>query len=175
MEIKDILNSLGIPENNKHLELQEIIDSVLKQNHPKAPEVSDISETQLSMIDDSRKAAITLLNMEAPPFYSNIIVLAANEKEYISSTLFRKVKLTKNTDNFVFYAEFYIPINEKIETQNRTNFFNLKFEEYNPSRSINLLLDLIKTTKGLMSVSVYNGITEETVSIYDVLDYIQKT
>ena len=173
MKAKDILNSLGIPENNKGLSLQEIIDSVLKKNHPEAPEVSDVSNTKLSVIDDSKKAVITLINMEAPPFYSNIVVMAAKEQEDFNKSLFRKINYNMMIRHLIVSADFYIPVNEKIESENYTNFFNQNLDQYEKIDAVVILLNLISITKGVTSVTVNDGKSAETVTIYDLLNFIQ--
>lgn len=176
--LHEILKSLGIPNDNQSMSLQGIIDSVLKKNHPDIPEYSDISNQKLSVIDDSKKATITLLEPNLPPFFSNILVLRKDEKDSLAELLFRKFTYKRHfLPNTTISASFVIPKNEKMEQVNKE-----AFSKINPETKVgelddtclSILLELIHTTKGIVEVSIEdgNGVTE-TLSVLDLMGLVQ--
>jgi len=177
--LPEILKSLGIPSDNKSMNLQGIINGVLKKNHPDIPEYSDISNQKLSVIDDSKKAAITLIEPNLPPFYSNIIVISSDEKEVLPQLLFKKFTYKKQDEvipGITISASFVVPQICKIEKTNKDAFAKVGIStmvEGIEDRCLAILLELIRTTKGVVEVSVEQDNEIETISVYDIFSLIQ--
>lgn len=174
----EILKSLGIPSDNKSMSLQGIIDSVLKKNHPDIPEYSDISNQKLSVIDDSKKATITLLEPNLPPFFSNIIVISSDEKEVLTQVMFKKVTLKKKDQisGITISANFVVPQDCKIIQNNKEAFekvnADVQVEGINDP-CLAILLELIRTTKGIVEVTIDRGNEAETITVYEIFSLVQ--
>lgn len=176
-----ILKELGIPNDRKDLKVKDIIESVLKKNHPNVPEYSDISNQKLDSKDGPNKiTAILLEETEFPTFYSNILLVADSEKESISKCLFRKITLKKQDEvvkTTKIIATFVVPKDCKILTRNKKAFENVGLATLTEGVSdacLSILLQLIRTSKGIVSVSIERDDNEtETLSVFDLSRLIQ--
>ena len=177
--LPEILKSLGIPENNRDMNLQAIIDSVLKANHPEVPEYSDISNQRISAIDENGKGTITMLEPNFPPFFSNILVLRRDEKDSLAKLLYRKFTYKKQDEvipGITISASFVVPQICKIERTNKDAFAKVGIStkiEGIEDRCVAILLELIRTTKGVVEVSVEQDNETETISVLDLMGLVQ--
>lgn len=173
-----MIEKLGFPKDNQNYDMKGLISAILTNKQPNKPEVSDLSDTSFSLINEDDKAVVTTLQDNGVILYSNIVIVTKKEAEELSKALMTKLSyVVYEDDNYKVVASFVIPDKAKLKTKIYRTVDLDEFESYAHSYDIYKMFSLLdQHTKGLYDVSLEDkdtGMTE-TLSVFDVMSYIQR-